>query len=381
MNPNSEKQDKQKEQIQIISEIDQLKVTANNHYLMKKYYEAIKVSEEIIELAKNGNMQSIIKEQKRFIDQIRNSIQNGKEFLFFDDEFKEVEKVVRTFLSKANITEAHSLIDTFKRKFENVVDFQSIPLINDLIIEVENLWDVFLKKENTLKKQLGPLEIQFTSYLHTNNIIVAEDILSKAKLILKNVNDKKLTDQWKNLEDTLFIIKKKVHLEEKVKSEIEKTNKLTDAYKFDDAKKLVDALMELMDKEDIISYNKQLEIKKKAIIDAEKKYYNLNSEINTLEIAIKENISSGLFQEALLNCEQIVKIARFIGKQQIVGMYSQLGDDLKIKLREYQQFNTLKNSVVALNEDCLGALDQENYAHVLENYKKIKELINKFLKI
>lgn len=381
MNPNSEKQDMQKEQIQIISEIDQLKVTANNHYLMKKYYEAIKVSEEIIELAKNGNMQSIIKEQKRFIDQIRNSIQNGKEFLFFDDEFKEVEKVVRTFLSKANITEAHSLIDTFKRKFENVVDFQSIPLINDLIIEVENLWDVFLKKENTLKKQLGPLEIQFTSYLHTNNIIVAEDILSKAKLILKNVNDKKLTDQWKNLEDTLFIIKKKVHLEEKVKSEIEKTNKLTDAYKFDDAKKLVDALMELMDKEDIISYNKQLEIKKKAIIDAEKKYYNLNSEINTLEIAIKENISSGLFQEALLNCEQIVKIARFIGKQQIVGMYSQLGDDLKIKLREYQQFNTLKNSVVALNEDCLGALDQENYEHVLENYKKIKELINKFLKI
>ncbi len=381
MNPNSEKQDMQKEQIQIISEIDQLKVTANNHYLMKKYYEAIKVSEEIIELAKNGNMQSIIKEQKRFIDQIRNSIQNGKEFLFFDDEFKEVEKVVRTFLSKANITEAHSLIDTFKRKFENVVDFQSIPLINDLIIEVENLWDVFLKKENTLKKQLGPLEIQFTSYLHTNNIIVAEDILSKAKLILKNVNDKKLTDQWKNLEDTLFIIKKKVHLEEKVKSEIEKTNKLTDAYKFDDAKKLVDALMELMDKEDIISYNKQLEIKKKAIIDAEKKYYNLNSEINTLEIAIKENISSGLFQEALLNCDQIVKIARFIGKQQIVGMYSQLGDDLKIKLREYQQFNTLKNSVVALNEDCLGALDQENYEHVLENYKKIKELINKFLKI
>jgi len=41
----------------------------------------------------------------------------------------------------------------------------------------------------------------------------------------------------------------------------------------------------------------------------------------------------------------------------------------------------LKNSVVALNEDCLDALDQDNYEHVLENYKKIKELINIFLKV
>ena len=61
-------------------------------------------------------------------------------------------------------------------------------------------------------------------------------------------------------------------------------------------------------------------------------------------------------------------------------MYSQLGNDIKIKLREYQQFKTMKNSVIALNEDGLDALDKnEDFERLLENYKKIKELLNAFL--
>ena len=156
MNPNSEKHKTQKTQIRIISEIDQLKVIANNHYLMKKYYEAIKISEEIIELAQNGEMQSIVKEQKNFIDQIRNSIENGKEILFFDDEFKEIEKSVRNYLLKEEISEAHALTEAFRHKFENVVDFHSISSIDDLLKEVEILWNDFLKKQGALKNQLGP---------------------------------------------------------------------------------------------------------------------------------------------------------------------------------------------------------------------------------
>ena len=381
MDPNSEKQETQRAQIRIISEIDQLKVIANNHYLMKKYYEAIKISEEIIDLAQKGDLKSIITEQKHFIANIRNSIDNGKDLLFFDEEFKEVEKIVRSYLSKGDITDAHLLTEAFRHKFENVVDFQSIPSVNGLIIQVENLWNAFLNNQGTLKKQLGPLEIQFTSYLNTNNILLAEDILSKAKLILKNVNNKNLEDQWEELEINLTSIKKKEFLEEKVKSEIENINKLTDDYKFDEAGKSVDALMELMDKEDLISYNRQFEMKKKTIIDAENKYNKLITEINTLEIIIKDNISSGLFQQALSNCDQIVKISRFIGKDKHVEMYSQLSDDIKIKLREYQQFKTMRNSVFALNEDCLGALEEDNFEHVLENYKRIKELLNAFLKV
>ena len=381
MSPNSEKQETQKAQIRIISEIDQLKVIANNHYLMKKFYEAIKVSEEIIELAQKGDMSSIITEQKQFIATIRDSIDNGKDLLFFDDEFKELDKRVRVFLSKDDITEAHSLTETFMHKFENVVDFQSLPSVNDLFIEVENSWNAFLKKQGTFKKQLGPLEIQFTSYLSTNNILLAENVLSKAKLILKNVNNKNLEDQWKELEINLSSIKKKESLEEKVKSGIENINKLTDHYKFDEAGKSLDELMELVENEDLVSYNRQFEMKKKTIIDAENKYNKLITEINTLEITIRDNFSSGLFQEALLNCDKIVKISRFIGKDKYVEMYSQLSDDIKIKLREYQQFKTMRNSVFALNEDCLGALEDDNFEHVLENYKRIKELLNAFLKV
>jgi hypothetical protein len=51
-----------REQIRIISEIDQLKVKANNHFLMKKYYEAIKTSEIILNLAKKAELLSILKD-------------------------------------------------------------------------------------------------------------------------------------------------------------------------------------------------------------------------------------------------------------------------------------------------------------------------------
>lgn len=380
MSPNSEKQGSQKTLIRIISEIDQLKVIANNHYLMKKYYEAIKVSEEIINLAREGDMTSIIKEQKQFIDQIRNSIVNGKEILFFDEEFKELEPVIRKLI-KDDIAKAHSLTETFRHKFENVVDFQAMPPVKDLIGEVEDSWKGFLKTQSSLKSRLESLEIQFTSYLNTNNLILAEDILSKAKLILKNVNNKNLEEQWKSLESKLSSIKKERNLEDKVKLEIEKLNNLTDNYKFHEAKKSIDILIELMEKEDLHSYDKQFEMKKKTIIDAENKYNKLVSEINTLEVSIKDNISSGHFQEALLNCDQIIKVSRFIGKHQLVKIYSQLGDDIKNKLREYQQFQTVKNSVIALNEDGLNALDEDNFEHMLENYKKIKELLDAFLKV
>jgi len=380
MSPNSEEQESQRARIKIISEIDQLKVIANNHYLMRKYYEAIKISEEIIELAQKGEMKCIIAEQKYFISTIRNSIKNGKDLLFFEEEFKEIEERVRNYLSEGDITEAQTLTEAFKHKYINVVDFQSFPSINDLIIEAENLWKDFLKEQGTFKNQLDPLEIQFTSYLKTNNITLAESILTKAKLILKDVDNKNLIDQWKNLEATLFSIKKNKNLVEKLNYGIENINKLTDDYKFDEARKSIDYMMELAQKENLISYSKQFEIKKKAIVDAENKYNKLINEIITLETTIKDNISLGLFQEALLNCDQIVKISRFVGKQKYVEMYSQLGDDINTKLREYQQFKTMRNSVVALNEDGLLALNENNFEHLLENYKKIKVLLNAFLK-
>ena len=67
MNKMNSNPESQSEKIQIISDIDQLKVVANNHFLMKKYYDAIKVSELILELARKANLPSIIREQEKFV--------------------------------------------------------------------------------------------------------------------------------------------------------------------------------------------------------------------------------------------------------------------------------------------------------------------------
>ena len=187
MNKMNSNREIESEKIQIISEIDQLKVVANNHYLMKKYYEAIKVSELILELAKKANLPSIIKEQESFIFQVRGLIDEGK-LGFINEEFEELREKYKNLLKSEDIENAHILIENFKRKFEKVLELEEIPQIKEFLVKDDLLWKNYENKQFVLNQQLEPLEIQFNSYIKTNNLKLAQEILNKAEELLKQVD-------------------------------------------------------------------------------------------------------------------------------------------------------------------------------------------------
>jgi len=376
---NSNDKETRIKKIKIISEIDQLEVIANNQYLMKKYTEAIRICEKIIKLAQSVDLQSIIKEQEEFIIEINSHIEEKQKITLINKDFDIIEKEFEDLISKGEIKRAHTLIHNFKQKFAKIYNLDSIPSIRKTLLKEEYIWNNFKKTQDSVSKQLEPLEIQINSYLATNNILLAIETLNKATILIKDSKDDEIKQKWDTLKARVLDLNKKISITEKVENTLNEIATLNDNYEFDSAKSLLDSMLKLTEKHNLSEYKNKIISKIKTTKDAEKKYKKLFNDIKELENIVKQNLSDGLFEEALKNCEQIVKISRFIGKSEYANTYSQFSIDIKQKIRKYNRLESVKLKVKSLNYQGIDALNKGEFPEALERYKEIREHLKKFL--
>lgn len=379
MNFEPEKSDEKKKKIILISEIDELKVIAHNHYLMGKYNEALKVAREIIELAKNADLNFIIQEQEKFITKIYQLVEKRDLKSFLIEDFEDLKNKFEKLLKFERIMEAHEIVEEFKQKYNTIIDLSPNIPIKDLFEREEKIWDNFSNEQNTIKKKLEPLEIQLQSYLSTNNVQLARDAFEKAKLLLKNLKDSSLLQRWGTMEALYSELKKKFDYRSEIESAMKDLTKLTDEYKFNQAKNLLKSINQIIEEKDFKDYKKDLKIKQRSILDAEQKYEKLLNDIVNLENLVEENIKNYLFDDAIKNCEQIIKIARFIGKENYVDKYSEYIANIKAKLQKYDKFENLRANIVLINEKALNALMEENFPLALSIFKEIREKLANFI--
>lgn len=367
------------DKIKIISEIDQLKVIANNHFLMKKYNEAIRVSEKIIQLAKAFDLKSIVKEQEELITEINSNITEKKKIADVTYDFDEIRNPFELLLSDNKIEEAHDLIEKFKHKYENIYNLYSLASVKELILKDQKLWNEFLTSQANLKRQLEPLEIELNSYLTTNNILLASETLNEAKRLLKNVKNNELLQRWETLSAMVSELHKKDDIIDEIEKAIEEASRLTDDYKFKEAKELLNSMIKITEIQNISELGKKLLAKIKVVIDAEEKYNKLYEEVKELEEILKVNLSNSLFEEALRNCEKIIKISRFIGKLNYVEMYEQFIIDIKSRITDYNRFENIKLTIKSLHFQGLESLNKGNFSDALKKYKEIREKLKNAL--
>lgn len=376
---NSEQElEKQKRKIIIISEIDELKVITNNHYLMGKYDEAIKTAEEIIELAKKAELNSIVREQQKFISKIYKLIEKGDQKSFLREDFEDLQLKFNNLLNNDKVNEAHEIVDFFKKKYEKIIDLSSNSNIKKLIERESQIWEKHSKKQSYLKKQLEPLEIQLNSYLSTNNVTLANEALRKAKNLLEELKDVSIKEKWETLEAIFIELKKKYDFREKIEESIQEVAKLTDKYEFIQAKNLLKSIYQVVEEKNLEIYKKDLKVKEKSILDAEQKYNKLVKDIENIEGLVEKNIKNFLFNEAIENCNQIVKISRFIGKENYVNKYSEYIEDIKNKIKDFNEFENLRMSIITLNSEALSAVNKEDFELALNKFKEIKEKLETF---
>jgi len=308
---NSNKDTNNKKKIVVLSKIDELRVIANNHYLMSKFDEAIKIAEEIMDIAEEARLYSIVREEGEFIADLYKKIKENNKFIEID------------------------------------------------------------KQQNILKKQLEPLEIQFNSYINTNNITLAEETLEQAKNLLKKLKDTETLKMWETSEVMFLEFKKKIEINEDVEHSLVEVSRLIDNYEFDKAKQILNSKIEFLHKEDFLDYEQKLKIKMKSLIDSEDKYLKLEEDLKDLESEIKQNVSQNQFEQAINNIKEIIKISRFIGKNHYLKKYTEYIDIIENKIREVSKIEELKTKVNNLNIQGIEALKYDDYSGALEIFKEI----------
>lgn len=375
MKLNAEDGTDSKNKIDLLSKIDELKVIANNHYLRGKYDEAIKVAEEIMDIAEEAKLYSVVREEGERIATLYKQAKSDHKFVVVKSDFEGLKEDYEKLLAQDKITDAHNLLQAFEQDYRKNMHLNSFKRVKDLFLEDEILWNEFHTGQLNLVRQLEPLEIQFTSYINTNNLLLAGETLDKAKILLEKLKDSNTLKKWEATETRFLELKKKYDLNEDVEIDLKEVSKLTENYEFNKAKNILKTKIDLLHKSDFPDYSRKLEAKLKYVVDAESKYLKLEGDINELERNIKQNISQNQFKEAINNINQIIKVSRFIGKTNYLENYTKYIDILEEKIKINSKIEDTSYVVKKLNVQGIEALKSEDYIVSLEIYKRIVDLI------
>jgi tetratricopeptide (TPR) repeat protein len=110
MDLNSKEDADSKKKIEVLSKIDELKVVANNHYLMGKYDDAIKIAEEIMDIAEEAKLYSIVREEAEHIANLYKQAKDDHKFIVVRDDFEGLKEEYEKLIAQNEVNNAHELL-------------------------------------------------------------------------------------------------------------------------------------------------------------------------------------------------------------------------------------------------------------------------------
>jgi len=121
--------------IETLSEIVELIDLANDSLMRSDYDKAINYSEKVIRLAIKSNFDHHIKEQQQFLTKIAKKVQEKFFVSEINEAVRKIEKIFNTLLETKQFSQAHEILETFKKYYEDKIDLDSIPLIKELTLK------------------------------------------------------------------------------------------------------------------------------------------------------------------------------------------------------------------------------------------------------
>jgi len=321
----------------IINEIDSLKEQIVKLTNLEEFEEAIILSKEIINLSKEIEDKALENEQK---DNIKDLRRRGKLKISKDKVEEETEKIKKSFEElidthkPEDIIKAHKIIDEYKTKYENFIDLSVISSASDLLLEEDKVWKKFTTDQNKAIRDLKTLANKIKRYIERNDLEEAETILIKARELLLLVSGDDLKHEWNEIESQVLENKIKTSTIEEIEKSILDSSKLSEELQFKDAISRIESTIELIQDKEIIEYNNKLKSKMEEIIAKQAEFEKYLEKINLLEQNIKENRENRHLDAVIIQCEDIIKKAEFIKKQDIVLDYSQILEETKNELEE-----------------------------------------------
>ncbi|TFG27748.1 MAG: hypothetical protein EU532_06830 [Promethearchaeota archaeon] len=324
-------------QAPIIKKISSLQSKQTKLIDTEKYDEAIKISEQIIELAKQINDEALETEQQDIITNLKEKSEIKTDLDKIREEIRSIENKFESLVETKipqNIISAHQIIEEFKKKYEGSFDLSSISESYELLKREEIIWSNFTKERNYATKELEKLKQKLQKSLEKHQIIEAEQIIKKAKEHLLIIVEDEIKKDWIRIE-TAFLEKKiKSETLEKIEKSIKESSKLKDNYEFEEALKKINSTIEIIQDKEILEYNKRLEELKEELVQAEREYSNINNVIIELENQLNENRKKNHLKAALTNCEKIIELSEIIKNPDTTLTYTQILEELKDEIQQ-----------------------------------------------
>jgi hypothetical protein len=372
------------DKIAIISEIDDLKIKAANHFRLGQGDLAISVAEQIIELATKANLELIIKEQKNFIIKIeRTDFTTSKipEMISLCDDFKDK---CDKLLEEKKVIEAHELVEEFKRKYERYYNLHTIPSARTAIAKEEKVWKDFLSGQEEVIQQLEKLEEQFYENIMINQRGAASTIIERAwdHIFKLPESFKEYQNRWGVIEDK-FIKQVRYEEYEKVAKRVKgivgslgKSIQLRNGTQFEDARSIISSELAMLKEGELPEYKEQLENELKEIKKVQEKFVKLDEELITLEKFFEENQKNELFEIALENCKKIVEIAQELGNKNLENKYLDIIKNLREKIEASRiQKKKEQEELVSLAEELENVMAVEDDTIPLIEEFTVKDLL------
>ena len=319
------KEKDEKRKIRVISEIDDLIGIQGQAYMKGQLKETLTYAEQIINLATPENLQSFIREQEELIARVK-GIQKQRE-------------------EKAKIK---------------------------LKLEQEKLKREKLAK---FKVELSELENSFNIAFKTEDFLRAAEFLDQSKKILSEIEDNQITKKWEELVKKNSDAQARKELVKSANELIAESSDLLAKFEFADLKLRLTYLIQQAKDKGITDYLKRLKELQSEVLIAEKEFIKTRVKVEDLVKKTRILQDNKKYEEAISNCENLLKFAESIDLRSIIEEFS----NILLQLRKDLDFKNLTESIEKLNNVGLELVKKGEILGSLDKFKLIREALENYI--
>jgi hypothetical protein len=126
--------------MKLLSKVDKLKFDAQKSLMEGNLDDAVYNAEQIIRLAILADMPSYIKEQEDFINSIAKEVQRDYLISEIDKTSRSLDQMYDKLVASNQTSQAHEIVKSFKNRYQDMLFFDSIPSVKDLIAKDNKIW-------------------------------------------------------------------------------------------------------------------------------------------------------------------------------------------------------------------------------------------------
>ncbi len=364
------KDSERKKKLLLLEQIDDLTVRENNNFMLGKFKDALKFAKEIIILAREAKINSIVQEQKEFIKQINSKIVEKNKKKILTDSFEVLRPNYDEALKNNNRVKAHRIIEQFRQKIDDISILNSLPLVKKLLSEESELWDEHLVQQEKVKTELKKLDNQFHGFLKKNDIEKTGEIIENAKKIIPELDEFDLKIIWESYEKEFLEQIRRNEIKIKIEKSIANSLEFKDKYSFKEGLSIIDSMIEQIKGEDLPEHQEKLLNTRKEIIAADIKYKKLYLEFAERKSKIRLNHDNKFYEAAISNCVNIIPISQQIGMYEEERKFKDLLEQLK------QEFEINKSAILKEKEELIKNVS--NYKDYIKFDEESPPIVEEF---